>query len=127
MRHHESKINVNNEWRSLLVLVCDEAQVFPDVITIEEESRTLSYHTSGIYRQFEEDGKFIYWFLPTLKETIKTVDTAAREEAALLEEQLTDTQLALCEQYEEKLVLEEQLTDTQLALCDVYELVLGGE
>ncbi len=38
-----------------------------------------------------------------------------------LESQLTDTQLALVEQYEENLALQEEVTNTQLALCEIYE------
>lgn len=38
-----------------------------------------------------------------------------------LEVQLTDTQIALCEQYEANLVLQEEVTNTQLALCELYE------
>lgn len=48
------------------------------------------------------------------------------EESLLIGEQLTDTQLALCDVYEDNIELEQQITDTQLALCDVYELILGG-
>lgn len=38
-----------------------------------------------------------------------------------LETQLTDTQLALVEQYEENIALQEEVTNTQLALCEIYE------
>ena len=41
-----------------------------------------------------------------------------------LEGELTDTQLALAEQYEENLSLQEEVTNTQLALVELYE---GGE
>lgn len=56
--------------------------------------------------------------------------------AAELEEQLTETQLALCDSYEAQILAadaleksQQEITDTQLALCDVYELLestLGG-
>jgi len=36
---------------------------------------------------------------------------------------LTDTQMALCEQYEANLALQDEVTNTQLALCEVYELM----
>lgn len=39
-------------------------------------------------------------------------------------EQLTEENAALRKQVEG---LENQLTDTQMALCDVYELLTGGE
>lgn len=44
-------------------------------------------------------------------------------EYAALENQLTDTQMALCEQYEANLALQDEVTNTQLALCEVYELM----
>lgn len=47
-----------------------------------------------------------------------------QEKAAGLEEELTDIQLALAEQYEENLALQEEVTNTQLALAELYE---GGE
>ena len=58
--------------------------------------------------------------IPTAEQQIE----ALQEELNILNTQLTDTQLALCEQYEKNLVLEEELTNTQLALCDVYELIV---
>lgn len=47
-----------------------------------------------------------------------------QKKVADLEEELTDTQLALAEQYEENLALQEEVTNTQLALVELYE---GGE
>lgn len=44
-----------------------------------------------------------------------------------LESQITDTQLALTEQYEENLALQEEVTNTQLALTEVYETMLAAE
>lgn len=39
----------------------------------------------------------------------------------LLQEQVTELQMALCEQYEENLLLQEEVTNTQLALVELYE------
>ena len=44
-----------------------------------------------------------------------------RNRVAYLEQELTNTQLALAEQYEENIVLQEEVTNTQLALCEIYE------
>lgn len=41
-----------------------------------------------------------------------------------LESQLTDTQMALCEQYEANLALQDEVTNTQMALCELYEASL---
>lgn len=38
-----------------------------------------------------------------------------------LEYELSNTQLALCDQYEENLALQEEITNIQLALCEIYE------
>lgn len=43
-----------------------------------------------------------------------------------LDSQLTDAYIALTEQYEANLVMEEDLINTQMALCEVYELYNGG-
>lgn len=44
-----------------------------------------------------------------------------KSENADLQTELTNTQLALTEQYEENLALQEEATNTQLALCEIYE------
>ena len=155
MKHYESRIKINGEWRTLLVVKSDIPEDFNNSISFEVGERTIIYYTEGIYRQFEKAGEYIYWFLPSYKESIITQDATAREDISDLENQMTDTQLALCDTYEQNIALgdeltntqlalcdtyeqnlalseknaelEQQLTDTQLALCDVYELVLGGE
>lgn len=43
------------------------------------------------------------------------------EKIARVEEELTQTQLALTEQYEQNLALGEEITNTQIALTEVYE------
>ena len=44
-----------------------------------------------------------------------------KNQVAALEEELTNTQLSLVEQYEENIALQEEVTNTQLALCEIYE------
>ena len=56
-------------------------------------------------------------------EPIEPVPTA-EDKIAILDSQLTDTQMALCEQYEENLKLQEEVTNTQLALCELYESII---
>lgn len=43
-----------------------------------------------------------------------------------LQEQLTETQLALVEQFEVNLVLQEEVTNTQLALAEIFESVVNA-
>ena len=52
-------------------------------------------------------------------EYIKMMD----EKNAVMSEELTSVQIALCESYEHNLILEEELTNTQLALCEIYEMM----
>lgn len=44
-----------------------------------------------------------------------------QKEVTELKNQLTNAQIALTEQYETNLKLEEEVTMTQLALCEIYE------
>lgn len=44
-----------------------------------------------------------------------------QDQMAEMEDQLTQTQLALTKQYETNLSLQEELTNTQLALTELYE------
>jgi hypothetical protein len=55
----------------------------------------------------------------TKDEYIKMID----EKNGILNEDLTNTQMALCDTYEQNLILEEDLTNTQLALCEIYEMM----
>lgn len=54
-----------------------------------------------------------------LEEDIKKL----KQESNYYQEQLVETQLALCDSYESQLDLENQLTEVQLALCDLYEKI----
>ena len=49
-----------------------------------------------------------------------------QKQMAEVQTELTDTQLALVEQYEENLALQEEVTNTQLALTEVYETMLAA-
>ena len=54
----------------------------------------------------------------------RRVDSIQEMNKRKTNEQLTEENAALRKQVEG---LENQLTDTQMALCDVYELLTGGE
>ena len=68
---------------------------------------------------FTREGEPVYP-IPSVEQQI--VDL--QEELFITNSQLTDTQMALCEQYEENLLLQEEVTNTQLALCELYEATL---
>lgn len=82
---------------------------------------------------FTREGEPVYP-IPTVEQQIEVLDSQLTdtqlalceqyEENLLLQSELTDTQLALCEQYEENLRLQEEVTNTQLALCELYEASL---
>lgn len=84
MTHYETQLNVNNEWRTLLVVKSDVPQEFSYNLTFEEVNSIITYFTKGVYRSFETDGEFIYWFLPTGKEITYIKDEVARESVGIL-------------------------------------------
>lgn len=67
MEYYESRIKVNGEWRLLLIVKSTEPTEFGTNLIFDEPSRNILYTINGVYRQFEEDGFFIYWFLPIEK------------------------------------------------------------
>ena len=70
-----------------------------------------TYKEGVFYRLNEETGEeFIIEYVPTQEQQVQTLNN-----------ELTDAQLALCEQYEENLALKQEVTNTQLALCELYE------
>lgn len=70
------------------------------------------FYKEGIfYRLIEETGEeFIIEYVPTQEQQVQTLNG-----------ELTETQLALVEQYEENLALQDEVTMTQLALVELYE------
>ena len=68
-------------------------------------------HIDGIFYVVNEDGSLTQAdYIPDDADNIN-----------MLKSELTETQLALCEQYEENLALQEEVTTTQLAICELYE------
>lgn len=52
---------------------------------------------------------------PTVRELVEEVS-----------EELTNTQIAMCENYEQGVYMAEELTNLQLAVTEIYEMILGG-
>lgn len=76
------------------------------------------YHDGSFWRIDEETGEeFRLEYVSTQEQQVQQLVA----ENAELSSQLTDTQLALAEQYEENLALQEEVTTTQLALAELYE------
>ena len=49
---------------------------------------------------------------------------APEPEPAVFNDEVTELQMALTEQYEENLALQEELTNTQMALTELYEAII---
>lgn len=84
-----------------------------------------SYRDGSFYRTNEETGEEIEIpYIPTDSQKIFDLEQENARLIIQLEStasQLTDTQLALTEQYEENIALQEEVTNTQLALTELYE------
>lgn len=72
----------------------------------------------GVYYNVGENGELTEAeYIPSEEEQISRLESVNNT----LSDQLTETQLALTEQYEANLALEEEVTNTQLALTELYE------
>lgn len=79
------------------------------------------YHDGAFWRVDEKTGEEVQVeYVPTQEQQVQQL-TAENEGLAT---QLTDTQIALVEQYEENLILQEEVTNTQIALTELYEVSL---
>ena len=70
MRQHESKININGEWRTLLIVEAETEQTFGTSLTFAEDNITIIYRVDVPIEHFVETDKHIYWFIPIEKQTI---------------------------------------------------------
>lgn len=55
-----------------------------------------------------------------------TPEPTLREVVEEMAEELTNTQIAMTENYEQGIAMAEELTNTQLAVTELYEMILGG-
>ena len=53
-------------------------------------------------------------------------EPSLREVVEGLEEELTNTQIAMTENFESGIAMQEELTNAQVAITELYELILGG-
>lgn len=53
-------------------------------------------------------------------------EPSLREVVEELEEELTNTQLAMTENFEQGIYMQEELTNAQVAITELYEIILGG-
>lgn len=90
----------------------------------DEEPQGIAYNSTP----YNLSGKESMGDLPTVM--VREYDSreefdSLKAENKSLTDQLTQSQLALCDVYEQALNSDSQLTETQLALCDVYEQLIA--
>lgn len=113
------------------VIVCDNYTLANDLArTVFGESAIAvecTQYCVGI-GDFYKEGRFYFKDGETIVKRQNTAEeeaAEAKEKAAMIEQQLSDTQLALAEQYEENITLANSITDTQLAVTEIYEKMEG--
>ena len=97
----------------------------------DKEMKRLYGDYSGfttLYRELDEsfilsDNGSVY---PEPVEPEPEPEPLLREVVEDLEEELTNTQLAMTENFESGIVIQEELTNAQVAITELYELILGG-
>lgn len=87
---------------------------------------TVAYDVPTITREYEETDIPIPP-PPTPPPTPTPEPEPEPRTLELVDQELTDTQLALISLYEDVNYISEQLTSTQLALVSVYEIIKGGD
>lgn len=102
-------------------------EAFAVDVTYCHVSRGDLYHDGCFWRVNEETGeeKMIPFEATEAEEiaVLKEKNTQLTSDLSSTMAQLTDTQLALTEQYEENIALQEEVTNTQLALTELYEVM----
>ena len=81
----------------------------------------------------DEDFKFVGWMpeipaegIVDVKEFYAVFESNIPERLKFVENDLTDTQLGLVENYDLTMTTAEEVTDCQLALVEIYDLIMGG-
>lgn len=70
MRQHESKININGEWRTLLIVEAETEQTFGTSLIFAEDNITIIYRVGAPIEHFSDANGHKYWFVPTEKQTV---------------------------------------------------------
>ena len=69
---------INREIRCLVVAKCDTPTTFSSVISHTHDGLTDFYSAISPYKQYEDNGQYVYEFLYRTKETITCQDGDAR-------------------------------------------------
>ena len=94
MIFEQSNTVINDVWRQLLIIKSDTPINLPNdnvIIDTNEYYETI-YYTDGLFRTFEENGKYINWYLVNSK-TVKEREVA-KIKAELAQAKQINTDLA---------------------------------
>ncbi len=90
MEHYESRLMVNNEWRTVLIVKSTEEQTFGKTLRFEHSGFVEIYTIGSAFRTIEEEGYYYYWFLPESHEFICAQDSEARDKLSSVWDQLAE-------------------------------------
>lgn len=76
-----------------------------------------AYRDGIFYRRNEDGTESVIEYVPTQEQKVAELEGQREADQA----EITALQLALAEQYEANLVLEDEVTNTQMALTEIYE------
>mgnify|MGYP000960411143 CR=1 FL=1 len=75
-----NKLQINDEWRDVLIVGNDSPVTFANPGCIADGG--VLYFTDGtIFKSEQQDGKYYYWFIIERQE-VRTVDQEARDQAS---------------------------------------------
>lgn len=113
---------INTDYATLKHLFADPVTTKKMIL---EDGTVYENYTVFSFIQERNGGIFIVEMFQEGKDVETRLDelTVSNEETA---QELTNTQIALCENYEQGVVLAKELTNVQIAITEVYEMMLGG-
>ena len=96
MDYSTSKILINAEWQSMLIITSDTPiPNYPNNVVVDtQEYYETTYYTDGVFRSFEEDGKFINQYLINSKVVAEREIPQLNQRVVQLETQLAQQQSA---------------------------------
>ena len=92
----ESNTVINDAWRGLLIITSDTPiPNYPNNVVVDtQEYYETTYYTDGVFRSFEEDGKFINQYLINSKVVAEREIPQLNQRVVQLETQLAQQQSA---------------------------------
>ena len=76
-----NKLQINDQWRDILIVQSDSPVTFANPGCIADGA--VLYFTDGdVFKTEQQDGKFYYWFVIERQEILPVVDQEARDQEA---------------------------------------------